>query len=256
MAASVYGYQEVYAIEDYIVVEKIIQVDEKISDLNKNNAKFDEYTMSKISFEVNQIKNMLLDINNLNDGNDEYIDTMYKHLSNDYAKVFNEYKKEIKEYQKEKGLTIQEKKLVSEVFKNKSIFDVIESQQNTEKTEKELIENAVKETKSKKEYQALLNQIGIKLVKEINGNKIQKIHHKIAIKEIIDSKKWEIAIPAIDRVTGQTNDDKSKEKLKAIKTNIEKILEKREKQRKDAHEKVKKKEAPVKETPKKEKNSL
>ncbi|MDH5430415.1 MAG: hypothetical protein OEW78_00835 [Nitrosopumilus sp.] len=257
MATSMYGYQEVYAIEDHIVIEKIIQVDEKLSNLNKDNTKFDEYAMSKISFEVNQIKNMLLDINNLNDGNDEYIDMMYKHLSNEYTKVFNKYKKEIKEYQKEKGLTIQEKKLVSEVFKNKSIFEVNESQQNTEKTEKELIENAVKETKSKKEYHALLNQIGIKLVKETNGNKIQKIHHKIAIKEIMDSKKWEIAIPAIDRVIGQTNDDESKEKLKGIKTNIEKILEKREKQRKDAREKVKKKEAPAKETPKKEKkNSL
>ena len=110
---------------------------------------------------------MLLDINNLNYGNDEYINTMYKHLSNDCAKVFNEYKKEIKEYQKEKGLTIQEKKLVSEVFKNKSIFEVIELQQNTEKTEKALIDNAVKETKSKKEYQGPLNQMGIKYKKSI-----------------------------------------------------------------------------------------
>jgi hypothetical protein len=49
---------------------------------------------------------------------------------------------------------------------------------------------------------------------------IRKIHHKIAIKEIIESKKWEIALPAIDRVIVQTNNDQIKVKLIDIKNNI------------------------------------
>ena len=82
-------------------------------------------------------------------------------------------------------------------------------QQNIEKIEKELIEKTVKETKSKKEYQPL-NKIGVKLAKETNRGKIEKIHHKVAIKEIIDSKRWEITIPVIGRGISQTNDEESK----------------------------------------------
>jgi hypothetical protein len=229
VAASTYSYQEASAMEDYPIIEKMIEVDKKLSDLNSMNAELNELSMSKISFKINQIKNMLLEINNANDGNNEKIDTAYTYLSNNYVKAFDKYHNNIKKYQNENGLTIQEKKLVSEVFKNKSVFETIETQQNIKKLERELIEKAVKETKAKKDYQKLVNKIGMNLADDANGGKVDNIHHKLAIKEIIESKKWEIAIPAIDRVIVQTNDDYVKGKLVDIKNNIGKILEKREK---------------------------
>jgi hypothetical protein len=232
VVASAYGHQEVLAMKDGTIMEKMIEVDKKLSDLDNFDSEFNELTMSKVSFNINQIKNIMLDINNANEGNDANVDKIYEHLSNNYAKAFEKYQKDIKEYQKENGLTVQEKKLVSKVLKNKSIFEITELKQNYKKIEKELIENTIKETKAKKDYQTLVNKIGVKLANDANGSKIEKIHHKLAIKEIIESKKWEIAIPAIDRVIVQTNDDQVKEKLTVIKNNIEKILEKREKQSK------------------------
>ena len=101
-------YQEAYAIEDHTIIEKTIQVDERLSNLNKDNTKFDEYTI-KISFEVNRIKNMLSGINNLNDGNDEHINKMYKHFSNEYTKVFDGYKKKSKSIKKKKANNTREK---------------------------------------------------------------------------------------------------------------------------------------------------
>jgi hypothetical protein len=232
VVASAYGQQEVSAMEDITIIEKMIEVDKKLYELDDVDNEFNELTMSKISFKINQIKNTMLEINNANDGNSVNVDKIYTHLSNNYVKVFEKYQNDVKKYQKENGLTIQEKKLVSKVFKNKSVFDIAELQQNTIKLQEKLMENAVKETKAKKDYQELVNKIGVKLTKEANGGKVDKIHHKLAIKEIIESKKWEIAIPAIDRVIAQTNDDQAKEKLTVIKNNIEKILEKREKQSK------------------------
>ena len=232
LVVSAYGQQEASAMSDHTVIEKMIEVDKKLSELSSIDNEFNEITMSKISFKMNQIKNIMLEINNANDGNDVNVDKIYTHLSNNYVKVFEKYQNDVKEYQKENGLTIQEKKLVSKVLKNKSVFDIVESQQNTMKLQEKLIENAVKETKAKKDYQELVNKIGVKLANDANGGKVEKIHHKLAIKEIIESKKWEIAIPAIDRVIVQTNDDQAKEKLTAIKNKIEKILENREKQSK------------------------
>jgi hypothetical protein len=232
VVASAYGQQEVSAMEDITIIEKMIEVDKKLYELDDVDNEFNELTMSKISFKINQIKNTMLEINNANDGNSVNVDKIYTHLSNNYAEVFEKYQNDVKKYQKENGLTIQEKKLVSKVFKNKSVFDIAELQQNTIKLQEKLMENAVKETKAKKDYQELVNKIGVKLAKDANGGKVEKIHHKLAIKEIIESKKWEIAIPAIDRVIAQTNDDQAKEKLTVIKNNIEKILEKREKQSK------------------------
>jgi hypothetical protein len=137
----------------------MIQVDKKLSELNNNNSELDELTMSKISFKINQIKNTLVEINNGNDGNNEKINDIYSHLSNNFFKAFDKYQNEIKEYQKENGLTIQEKKLVSEVFKNKSVFEIIESQQNTKKLKK-MIEKHSKKLNPKKDYQKLINKIG------------------------------------------------------------------------------------------------
>jgi len=150
MAASTYNYQEALAMEDYTIIEKMIKVDKKLSDLNRENTELNELTMGKISFKINQIKNTLLEINNENDGNNEKIDEIYTYLSKNHAKTFDKYQNDIKKYQNENGLTIQEKKLVSEVFKNKSIFEIAESQQNIQKLEKELIEKTIKETKAEK----------------------------------------------------------------------------------------------------------
>jgi hypothetical protein len=230
LVASTYSHQEALAMEDDKIIEKMIDANEKLSDLNSDFTQLDEITMSKISFKINQIKNILLEINNANDGNNEKVDEIYTYLSENYAKSFEKYENDIKKYQKDNGLTIQERKLVSEVFKNKLIFENTESQQDVKKLERALIEKAVKETKSKKDYQKLINKIGVKLANDANGGMVEKVHHKLAVKEIIESKKWGIVIPAIDRVIIQTNDDQAKEKLKEIKNNIEKILEKREKQ--------------------------
>ena len=230
MVASAYGHQEASAMKDHTIIEKMIQVDEKLFELDGIDAEFNELTMSKISFKINQIKNTMLDINNANDGNDVQVDKIYEHLLNNYGDVFEKYQNDIKKYQKENGLTIQEKKLVSEVFKNKSIFEIGESEQSSKKSQEKLIKNTIKEVKAKKDYQKLMNKIGIKLVIEANGGTVEKIHHKLALKEIIDSKKWEMAIPAIDRVLVQTNDEHAKEKLLVIKNNIKQTLEKREKQ--------------------------
>lgn len=231
VVASTYTHQEALAMEDNML-ENMIEVDKKISELESIDGEFNELTMSKISFKVNQIKSELLEINNANQGYDEKTDKIYEYLADKYAEVFEKYQKDVKEYQKENGLTTQEKKLVSEIFKNKLSFENTESKQNFEKTEKELISKTIQEVKAKKDYQKLINKIGTKLANEANGAKIEKIHHKLALKEIMDSKTWEIAIPAIDRVISQTNDEQVKEKLTSIKNNIEKILEKREKQSK------------------------
>ncbi|MFB5624379.1 MAG: hypothetical protein ACE5RP_05645, partial [Nitrosopumilus sp.] len=93
MAASIYGTQNASAMEHSAIIEKMIQVDKKLSDLNNIDAELNELTMSKISFKINEIKNTLLDINNENDVNNE----MYEYLSKNYVKVFEKYQNNIKE---------------------------------------------------------------------------------------------------------------------------------------------------------------
>ncbi len=198
VVASAHGHQEALGMEDHTIIEKMIEVNKKLSELDNADTEFNELTMSKISFKINQIKNTMLEINNANDGNDVNVDKIYTYLSNNYAKVFEKYQNDVKEYEQENGLTIQEKKLVSKVFKNKSVFEITELQQNSKKSQEKLIESTIKEVKSKKDYQELVNRIGVKLANEANGGKVEKIHHKLAIKEIIESKKWEIVIPAIE----------------------------------------------------------
>ena len=231
VVASTYARQEALAMEDSML-ENMVEVDKRISELKSIDGEFNEMAMGKISFKVNQIKNELLEINNANQGNDERVDKIYEYLTNRYAEAFQKYQNDVKEYQKENGLTTQEKKLVSATFKNNLAFENNESRQNFEKTEKELVLKTVKDAKSKKDYQELVNKIGAKLANDANGGKIEKIHHKLAIKEIMDSKTWGVVIPAIDRVISQTNDEQSKDRLTDIKNNIEKILEKRDKQSK------------------------
>ena len=69
VVASAYGHQEVLAMKDGTIIEMAIEVDKKLSNLDNSNSEFNELTMSKVSFKINQIKNMNLDINKANDCN-------------------------------------------------------------------------------------------------------------------------------------------------------------------------------------------
>ena len=224
------GSQEVYATGTDELMVKMIQVDSKISSLENSDSNFSALTIGKASFEMNQIKKTLLEINEINDRNNDKVNKIYDYLKTNYSTLFEKYQKDVKEYQKENGLTMQEKQLVSELLQNKITFEINETKENFEKTEQELIKITIKDTKAKEDYQKLVNIIGTKLANEANGGITEKISHKIAIKEITSSKTWDLAIPAIDRIINQSNNDDVKEKLVEIKQDIKKLLDKKEKQ--------------------------
>ena len=138
----------------------------------------------------------------------------------------------VKKYQKDNGLTEGERKLVTKVMKSKIVFSAEESAENLKKQEVKHIEKTIKESKAKKDFQKLITKIGQKLANEGQGNKIEKTAHKLAIKEIISSKNWEMSIPSIDRILTQTHDEESRQKLVDIKDKIHTVLEKKEKQSK------------------------
>jgi len=222
--------QEVYATGTDELMVKMIQVDSKISSLENSDSSFSALTIGKASFEMNQIKKSMLEINEINDRNNDKVNKIYDYLKTNYSTLFEKYQKDVKEYQKENGLTMQEKKLVRDLLQNKITFEINETKENFEKTQQELIKITIKDTKAKEDYQKLVNIIGIKLANEANGGDVPKISHKIAIKEIASSKTWDLAIPAIDRIINQSNNDEMKEKLVEIKHKIKGLLDKKEKQ--------------------------
>jgi len=230
LAASSTSYQEAHATEIDDVMMKMIEVDSKLSNLKNADGNFDESAMGKISFKIKQVQDVLLEINDVNDKDNDKINEIYEQLKINYIAELEKYQKDVKDYQKENGLTMQEKKLVAGLLKNKMTFENNESQQNFKKTQQKLIDVTIKESKIKENYQKLINKIGVKLANEANGSKVQKIHHKIAIQEIISSNSWELAIPAIDRIITQTNSDEMVNRLIEIKTDIKELLENKEKE--------------------------
>ena len=222
--------QEASATEIDGVLSKMIEIDNKLINLKNTDGEFSASKLAKASFEINQVKNLLLEINEANDKNGDKVNVIYDHLKKEYHKVIEKYQNEVKEYQKENGLTANEKKIVSKILKNQINFKNTESEHNQEINIKNQISKTITETEVKEKYQKLVNKIGEKLADEAKGGIVQKIHHKIAIDEISKSKSWGLAIPAIDRIITQSNDDKVKEKLTDIKNNIQKVLDKKEKQ--------------------------
>ena len=231
LAVSSMNYQEAYATEVDEIMSKIIKIDKNISNLKSiDDTDFNKLTLGKASFEIKQIEKSLLEINELNDKNGDKVNAIYEFIKNEYNSTIEKYKKEVKTYEKENGLTVEEKKLAEKIFKNQITFKNHESKKDLEMANEKLIQTTIKETKAKENYQNLITKISIKVVDEANGSKVQNVYHKIAIKEIIDSKKWNMAIPAIDRIITQTNNNEMKENLNEIKINIKNILDKKEKQ--------------------------
>ena len=232
LVASGAFYQEAHATSTDDVMSMMIEANTKLTNLQNTDGNFDQMSMANISFEIKQISEILLEINELNDKNGDTVNKLYGYLTNEYYSVIEKYQKDVKAYQKENGLSIQEKEITSDIIKNKLIFKNTEIQQNKEKIGNESIIKAIKENNARKDYQKLVNDIGVKLAEDTIGNHVEKIHHKIAIKKIMKEKMWELTIPAIDRVITQVNDNEFKEKLTAIKNNIKKLLDKKEKQSK------------------------
>ena len=209
------GFAEVYAESYDELLEKIIQTKNTLVDIKNSEKNTDELSMAKMSFKLNNLGDQILEINSMNKGQYESIDKIYDSLKNEYTSVIKEYKNNVKSYEKENGLTVNQKNLLSSINSKKISFDVSEEKQNTIKIQNALISHEIKKINAEKNYQKLINEIGAKLTSEANGNKIQKIQHKIAIKELINSKSWDLTIPAIDRIITQTSNENSKMKLEA-----------------------------------------
>ncbi len=229
MAVTGMSEQEAYAQDDKMLF-KMMEVNEKLIKLQNSEGDIDTSSLAKSAFQLKQIKNDLLEINEMNNGNDERLNKIYSYLKDSYQTAFEDIKKDVKQYSKENGLSASEKKLVSKIIKSKLTFESHEGKENLEKEKIDRMITEVKKTEAKEKYQKLVNEIGTKLANDANGGIVEKIHHKIAIKEIISSKQLELAIPAIDRIIPQVNDEKIKEKLHAVKDKIQTIQERKSKQ--------------------------
>ena len=221
--------QEAHA-EDGKMLFKMMEVNEKLIKLQNNEGDLDKFNLAKSAFQMKQIKSDMLEINEMNNGNDERLNKIYSYLKDSYQKAFEDIEKDVKQYSKENGLSASEKKLVSKIIKSKLTFESQEVKENIEKEKIDRMITEVKKTEAKEKYQKLVNEIGTKLAMDANGGIVEKIHHKVAIKEIISSKQLELAIPAIDRIIPQVNDEKIKEKLYAVKDKIQTIQERKLKQ--------------------------
>lgn len=212
------------------VLEIMITADSKLSELKNSEIKLNKYSIGKVGLELKQIGQIILEINEKKQPYDEKMNKIYDYLKGEYIKTIESFESKLEQY-KNTGLTMQEKRLIDKISIQKNNFHVIEKNINQKKHLEEKINKGITETKAKQEYQKLVNKIGIQLAEKANGNKIQKIHHKLAIKEITKSKNWELAIPAIDRIIKQTNNEDHKIKLIEIKENVSKIIEKKNNQR-------------------------
>ena len=124
--------QEASATEIDGVLSKMIEIDNKLINLKNTDGEFSASKLAKASFEINQVKNLLLEINEANDKNGDKVNVIYDHLKKEYHKVIEKYQNEVKEYQKENGLTANEKKIVSKILKNQINFKNTESEHNQE----------------------------------------------------------------------------------------------------------------------------
>jgi len=234
MVSSGMMHQEASATEIDGVLSKMIEIDDKLSNLKAHDGEISKSKLAKAAFEINQVKGLLLEINDVNDKNGDTVNKIYDHLKKEYFVVIEKYQKEVKEYQKDNGLTANEKKIVSKILKSQINFKNVESEHNEKLDIKNKVSKTITETQAKENYQKLVNKIGEKLADKANGGIVEKIHHKVAIKEISESKSWGLTIPAIDRIITQSSDEKVKEKLTNIKSNIQATLDKKEKQEKSS----------------------
>src|SRR3989338_1650126 len=103
LAVSNINHQEAHATNTDELMMKMVEVDNKLSNLKNSDTNFDEWTISSVSFEMKQVGESLLEINEANDRNNDKINEIYDYLKNNYSTVFEKYQKEAKEYQKENG---------------------------------------------------------------------------------------------------------------------------------------------------------
>ena len=143
LAVSSISYQEAHATDIDEVMIKMIQVNSNLSNLKNADSNFNELTMGKTSFKIKQIQNSLLEINKINDRNNDNVNKIYEYLKINYDTELEKYQKNVKDYQKENGLTMQEKKLVTDLLRNKITFENNESKQNYKKTQQELINTTI-----------------------------------------------------------------------------------------------------------------
>uniref|UniRef100_UPI00262A7835 hypothetical protein n=1 Tax=Nitrosopumilus sp. TaxID=2024843 RepID=UPI00262A7835 len=222
---------DAFALEDDEMLQKMVTLEQKLQELAQTNGSFEDISMGSIGFEIKQIKKVLLEINEKNNENNDNVNEKYNSVSENFNQLITKYEKDVKSYQKENGLTSQERKITNSIFKEKISFEKIESEQDKEKETQKLIKKTIKETKAKKEFQKIINKIGMKLADESNGGKIENEHYQLALNEIVKSEKWDLAIPAIDRTITQVSADKEiVENLIEVKQNIKTVLEIKEKQ--------------------------
>ena len=223
------SFDNAYAASYDEMLDKMVNVNSRLADLKESQNEVNELTLAKTAFEIEQIKKSILEINDMNEGQYDRLDKIYDYLKTDFYETVKSYSDDVKEYENENGLTLTEKQLLSKINSQKISFDMNESKQEHAKNHQELMIKEIEKVKAKEEYQKLVNKIGKDLADKANGNDVQKIHHKLAIKKIVESKNWDMAVPAIDRVIKQVNSDESKEKLQNIKQKVDELLDKKRK---------------------------
>lgn len=220
---------DAYAADYDELLEKMVNVNSRLADLKESQNDVNELTLAKTAFEIEQVKKSMLEINDMNVGQYDRLDKIYDYLKADYYTTIKSYNDGIKQYEKENGLTFTERQLLSKINSQKIAFDMNESKQDYDKKHQELLIKEIEKVKAKEEYQKLVNEIGKDLANQANGNDVQKIHHKLAIKKIVDSKNWDVAVPAIDRIIKQVSSEESKQKLETIKNKVDQLLDKKRK---------------------------
>ena len=126
---SGFGSQEAFATEVDVLMEKMLLIDNKLTNMKNNNGDFNEFAMGTVSFEINQVQNLLLEINNINDRNGDESNRIYSELRIDYNSVLEEFQNDVNQYQRENGLTFSERAIVADIFSNKQTFENSESSQ-------------------------------------------------------------------------------------------------------------------------------
>ncbi len=224
------GTQSIFAEEQTdAVLHELKQIEMQINELRDSNNAFNIEKLGVQAFKFRIIEDSLLDIQKSNDKgtiDGKQVSKILDYLINDYKEIHETYVNKVSNYQNHNGLSSTEQLILNDITKNEITFDIQYGNDKAKDYQQQFIQSELQRLQNESEFQNLINEIGIKLADESNGNKIPNIHHQIALDNIVANANWKLAPAALDRLITQYSDENTQVLIIKNKAKILDLLEK------------------------------
>ncbi len=169
---------------DSTVLYKLQNIQNDITMLKENSQNFDAAKIGSQTFNFRTVGESLLEIQNTQslDEDKEIISTVLDYLISEYKGAFNEYNTQVEEYERHNSIDMNQKLIMNKMIQNFIDFKNADKDYNKLVSKNELIKSEIKRVEKEAKVLAFINNISLIIEYAINGNKVHKIYHEVALK--------------------------------------------------------------------------